>query len=70
VFSTLSGVATSLRILEPTMDHNSNPTSLNLGVFVVLGIVPIRGLRDYGFGVAVDRKGVQLALQRINFHSS
>lgn len=30
-----------LRIFTPNMNDNNHPTSANLGVFVVLGIVPI-----------------------------
>jgi hypothetical protein len=41
VFSTLSGVATGLRWFGMTMNENSNPTSANLGVFVVLAVLPI-----------------------------
>jgi hypothetical protein len=41
VFSWFSTVATGLRMFG-TMDDNSNPTSAaNLGVFVVMAIVPI-----------------------------
>jgi hypothetical protein len=41
VFSTASGVATGLPMSESNMNDKNYPTSANLGVFVVLGIVPI-----------------------------
>jgi hypothetical protein len=41
VFSTLSGVAVGLPNVGIGMNVNNHPTSANLGVFVVLGIVPI-----------------------------
>ena len=41
VFSALSGVAIDLPRLASTMNENSNPRSANLGVFVVIGVVPI-----------------------------
>ena len=40
VFSMMSRMATSLQMLA-SMDENNHPSSANLGVFIVMSIVPI-----------------------------
>jgi hypothetical protein len=37
----LLGVVTGLPVFASTMNDNNHPSSPNLGVFVLLGIVPI-----------------------------
>ena len=41
MFSTPLRMAMSLQSLDSTMNHNSNPSSTNLGMFVLMSVAPI-----------------------------